>query len=118
MCVSNPRVRVQPHSPHSQVIKNQRAYYEQARVEIAILKLLNQRADPHDTHHIVRLLDYFAQHKHLCLTFELLSVNLYELIKHNQFRGLSFTLVRTFLQQVLSVVISVFSSWQESMFGG
>lgn len=82
------------------MIKNQRAYFEQARVEIAILKLLNQRADPQDAHHIVRLLDYFVHQKHLCLAFELLSVNLYELVKHNQFRGLSLTLVRTFLQQV------------------
>ena len=34
--------------------------------------------------------------------FELLSVNLYELIKQNQFRGLSTTLVRVFAQQLLN----------------
>jgi dual specificity protein kinase YAK1 len=34
--------------------------------------------------------------------FELLSVNLYELIKQNQFRGLSTTLVRVFAQQLLT----------------
>lgn len=32
--------------------------------------------------------------------FELLSVNLYELIKHNQFRGLSMNLLRLFMTQV------------------
>ncbi len=37
---------------------------------------------------------------HLCLVFELLSVNLYELIKHNQFRGLSMNLLRLFITQV------------------
>jgi dual specificity protein kinase YAK1 len=36
------------------------------------------------------------------LVFELLSVNLYELIKQNQFRGLSTTLVRVFAQQLLN----------------
>jgi hypothetical protein len=35
------------------------------------------------------LKDTFIHRQHLCLAFELLSVNLYELIKQNQFRGLS-----------------------------
>lgn len=37
--------------------------------------------------------------------FELLSVNLYELIKQNQFRGLSTTLVRVFAQQLLNGLV-------------
>lgn len=37
------------------VIKNQAAYYHQARVEIGVLQFLNTRADPRDEHHIVRL---------------------------------------------------------------
>jgi hypothetical protein len=35
-----------------------------------------------------------------CLVFELLSINLYELIKQNQFRGVSLRLTRTFVTQV------------------
>ncbi|EEY20896.1 dual specificity protein kinase YAK1 [Verticillium alfalfae VaMs.102] len=46
--------------------------------------------------------DTFIHRQHLCLVFELLSVNLYELIKQNQFRGLSTTLVRVFAQQLLN----------------
>lgn len=38
------------------------------------------------------------------MAFELLSVNLYELIKQNQFRGLSTTLVRVFAQQLLNAL--------------
>lgn len=38
-----------------QVVKNQAAYYHQARVEIGVLQFLNTRADPGDRHHIVRL---------------------------------------------------------------
>lgn len=38
-----------------QVVKNQAAYYHQARVEIGVLQYLNTRADPGDQHHIVRL---------------------------------------------------------------
>lgn len=58
--------------------------------------------DKNDDHHIMRLKDTFIHRQHLCLVFELLSVNLYELIKQNQFRGLSTTLVRVFAQQLLN----------------
>src|ERR1700710_646576 len=58
--------------------------------------------DKNDDHHLLRLKDTFIHRQHLCLVFELLSVNLYELIKQNQFRGLSTTLVRVFAQQLLT----------------
>lgn len=83
------------------IIKNQPAYYNQARMEIGVLQLLNRRYDPDNEHHIVRLLDYFVHYRHLCLVFELLSVNLYELVKHNQFQGLSMNLLRVLITQVL-----------------
>ena len=43
--------------------------------------------------------DFFLFRNHLCLAFELLSLNLYELIRHNKFRGLSLSLVRVFIGQ-------------------
>jgi serine/threonine protein kinase len=82
------------------VIKNQPAYYHQARVEVGILQLLNGRCDPSDSHHIVRLHDAFLHRRHLCLAFEQLGINLFELLKRNGFRGLSLGLLRLFLQQV------------------
>jgi serine/threonine protein kinase len=63
---------------------------------------LNKSMDKNDDHHLLRLKDTFIHRQHLCLVFELLSVNLYELIKQNQFRGLSTTLVRVFAQQLLT----------------
>lgn len=62
--------------------------------------MLNGVADRDDGHHIVRMRDYFVHRQHLCLVFELLAVNLYELIKRNQFRGVSMSLIRTFVGQV------------------
>ena len=47
--------------------------------------------------------DFFLFRSHLCLVFELLSLNLYELIKHNKFRGLSLSLVRVFVSQVCAL---------------
>ena len=84
------------------VIKNRTAYFNQSMMEVSVLDLLNQKLDKNDDHHLLRLKDTFIHRQHLCLCFELLSVNLYELIKQNQFRGLSTTLVRVFAQQLLN----------------
>lgn len=53
---------------------------------------------------MLRLKDTFIHHSHLCLVFELLSNNLYELIKQNSFRGLSTSLVRVFTAQLLDAL--------------
>ncbi|KAF2748008.1 kinase-like protein [Sporormia fimetaria CBS 119925] len=84
------------------VIKNRTAYFNQSMMEVSVLDLLNKSMDRNDDHHLLRLKDTFIHRQHLCLVFELLSVNLYELIKQNQFRGLSSTLVRVFAQQLLT----------------
>ncbi|KAI8919991.1 kinase-like domain-containing protein [Powellomyces hirtus] len=87
------------------VIKNKPAYHNQSLMEVAILELLNLTFDPADAHHIVRMSDHFMHQNHLCIVFEMLSVNLYELIKQNQFRGLSANLVRIFVRQILDSLI-------------
>lgn len=74
-----------------------------------MLQFLNKRVDPDDEHHIVRMRDCFSWRKHLCLVFELLSVNLYELLKHNHFKGLSLGLLTIFIAQVLYL-----AKWQLS----
>lgn len=86
------------------VIKNKPAYFNQSMMEVTVLELLNERYDVDDRHHILRLQDTFIHRRHLCLVFELLSVNLYELIKQNQFRGLSMSLVRVFSAQLLDAL--------------
>ncbi|KAH9858782.1 kinase-like protein [Lenzites betulinus] len=83
------------------VVKNKPAYFNQSMMEVTILELLNQQCDPNDEHHILRLRDSFIHKSHLCLVFELLSSNLYELIKQNQFQGLSTQLVKVFTAQLL-----------------
>lgn len=83
------------------IIKNQPAYYQQALVEVSILTTLNKKFDPEDKHHIVRIYDYFVYQRHLCIVFELLDTNLYELIKLNHFRGLSLSIVQLFSKQIL-----------------
>ncbi|KAK9368968.1 kinase-like domain-containing protein [Lipomyces kononenkoae] len=86
------------------VIKNKPAYFNQSMMEVSILEHLNTAVDRDDEHHLLRLLDKFIHREHLCLVFELLSSNLYDLIKQNQFRGLSTNLVRVFAQQLLDAM--------------
>jgi serine/threonine protein kinase len=86
------------------VIKNQPAYLNQSMMEVTVLELLNQKHDPEDRHHLVRMRDTFLFRQHLCIVVELLSLNLYELVKQNQYRGFSLQLCRVFLAQILDAM--------------
>lgn len=48
-----------------------------------------RRQDTDGSHNIIHMLDYFNFRNHKCITFELLNINLYELIKKNKFQGFS-----------------------------
>lgn len=87
------------------IIKNKPAYFHQALVEVHILKMLNTEHDPEDKNRIVRMIDFFVYRKHLCIAFELLSVNLYDVLKQNQFRGVSMALIRVLTEQLLKAMM-------------
>lgn len=53
---------------------------------------------------MVELLCYFLYHSHLCLAFELLGLNLYEVLKRRQFRGLSIRVVQSLVRQAMAGV--------------
>ncbi|CAN6240785.1 unnamed protein product [Urochloa humidicola] len=87
------------------VIKNQPAFYHQALMEVSLLRTLNQKFDPDDKHNIVRMLDYLSFQNHLCIAFEMLGQNLYELLKRNQLRGLKMKYVQAFSKQILDAMV-------------
>jgi len=82
------------------IIKSKKPFALQAQTEIEILRAL-RAADRDDKQNIVRLLDHFVYRGHECLVFEMLSYNLYELLKNTQFHGVSLNLVRKFAKQIL-----------------
>lgn len=88
------------------IIKNQSAYYTQALIEVKILQSLNRSYDV-DQHNIVRLLDCFPFRGHLCLVFELLQINLFELVKAKNYSGLTINLVQLFIRQVLHTLTTL-----------
>lgn len=66
------------------MIKNRAKFHEQAKVEIRLLDAIRKTGDD-GTLYLVQMLDYFAFRNHICLTFELLSITLYDLMQMNSF---------------------------------
>ena len=50
---------------------------------------------------MIKMTEHFYFRGHLCIAMELLSINLYELIKANSFVGFSTGLIRRFTSQML-----------------
>ncbi|XP_057309135.1 dual specificity tyrosine-phosphorylation-regulated kinase 4-like [Hydractinia symbiolongicarpus] len=82
------------------IIRNKKRFHHQALVEVKILDSL-RRKDREKGHNIIHMKDYFYFRNHLCISFELLGMNLYELIKKNNFQGFSLTLIRRFAISIL-----------------
>ncbi len=82
------------------IIRNKKRFHHQAGVELKILQYLKEN-DPDDVFNIIRMKDYVVFRKHLVIGFELLSINLYEFIKNNNFQGISMGLIRRFAIQIL-----------------
>ncbi|KAM7056643.1 dual specificity tyrosine-phosphorylation-regulated kinase 4 isoform 1-T2 [Acridotheres tristis] len=82
------------------IIRNKKRFHSQALVEVKILDALLKK-DKDDTHNIIHMKEYFYFRNHFCISFELLGINLYELIKKNNFQGFSLSLIRHFTRCVL-----------------
>ena len=81
------------------IIKNREAFLKQAKTEIQLLEHMRD-LDTEDKYNIVKLKRYFSWRNHLCLVFELLSYNLYDLLRNTNFRGVSLNLTRKFASQL------------------
>ncbi|KAJ6222027.1 hypothetical protein RDWZM_000572 [Blomia tropicalis] len=99
------------------IIKNRKPFLNQAATEIKLLKLMNNYECNGSTagrmvdgfsigkDKIVKLKDYFMWRNHLCLVFELLSYNLYDLLRNTSFRGVSLNLTRKFAHQMCTALM-------------
>lgn len=82
------------------IIKSKKRFFKQGLIEIKLLKFLND-AGPDEMHNGVIMEESFIFRNHLCIVFELLSINLYEFLKKNNFSGVSLGLVKRFSVQLL-----------------
>ncbi|XP_030067365.1 dual specificity tyrosine-phosphorylation-regulated kinase 1B isoform X2 [Microcaecilia unicolor] len=86
------------------IIKNKKAFLNQAQIELRLLELMNKN-DMEMKYYIVHLKRHFMFRNHLCLVFELLSYNLYDLLRNTNFRGVSLNLTRKFAQQLCTALL-------------
>ncbi|XP_050300387.1 serine/threonine-protein kinase minibrain isoform X2 [Anthonomus grandis grandis] len=86
------------------IIKNKKPFLNQAQIEVKLLEIMN-KADAENKYYIVKLKRHFMWRNHLCLVFELLSYNLYDLLRNTNFRGVSLNLTRKFAQQLCTALL-------------
>ena len=82
------------------IVRNEKRFNKQAQEEIRILELLKKQ-DKDNTMNVVHIMDHFSFRNHICMVFEMLSINLYELIKKNKFKGFSVPLVKKIAHPIL-----------------
>lgn len=82
------------------IIRNKKRFHQQALVEVKILEHLLKK-DKENNYNLIHMIDYFYFRNHLCISFELMGMNLYELIKKNNFQGFSLALIRRFAYSLL-----------------
>ncbi|KAF0291353.1 Dual specificity tyrosine-phosphorylation-regulated kinase 2 [Amphibalanus amphitrite] len=92
-------IRALDHKTNTQVaikiIRNKKRFHQQALMEVTILDHLRRR-DKNGDYNVIHMLDYFYFRNHLCVTFQLMGLNLFELIKKNNYQGVSMSLIRKF----------------------
>uniref|UniRef100_A0A0N5B4S5 Dual specificity tyrosine-phosphorylation-regulated kinase mbk-1 n=1 Tax=Strongyloides papillosus TaxID=174720 RepID=A0A0N5B4S5_STREA len=86
------------------IIKNKKPFLDQAWIEIKLLELMNSH-NSNGKYYVVKLKNHFMWRNHLCLVFELLSYNLYDLLRNTAFRGVSLNLTRKFGHQLASTLL-------------
>ncbi|XP_043461040.1 dual specificity tyrosine-phosphorylation-regulated kinase 2-like isoform X1 [Leptopilina heterotoma] len=91
------------------MVRNEKRFHRQAHEEIRILRNLREQ-DKDNTMNIIHMFDSFTFRNHMCITFELLSINLYELIKKNKFQGFSLQLVRKFAHSLLQCLEALYKN--------
>lgn len=65
------------------IIKSRRPFTLQAQSEIALLTLMLEK-DKDDDCNIVRMVNQFMFENHQCIVFEMLSYNLYDLLRNTK----------------------------------
>lgn len=85
------------------IIRNKKRFHQQALVEVNILQKLKEW-DRNRQHSVVNFDQEFYFRGHLCISTDLLGMNLYEFIKAHDFRGFSLKLIRRFTKQLLGTL--------------
>ncbi|XP_024378125.1 uncharacterized protein [Physcomitrium patens] len=87
------------------MIRNKRRFHQQALTEVKILEHLRDKAkEESSSTNIVTIYESFYFRSHLCITFSLHDISLYELIKRNNFQGINLVVIKSFASQLLQTL--------------
>ncbi|CAG5107131.1 Oidioi.mRNA.OKI2018_I69.chr1.g3161.t1.cds [Oikopleura dioica] len=89
------------------IIRNKARFHKQGMIEVKILDALRQK-DRDKKLNVIHMIEHFTFRNHLCITFELLGMNLYELIKKHSFQGFSLSVVRRIAIAILRCLRALF----------
>jgi serine/threonine protein kinase len=96
--------QAQDHKTHTtvalKILKSGRPFRKAGTVEVQLLKLIKEK-DPTDKSNLVKVLKCLVFRKHICIVFELLSLNLREFLRQSNFTGSPLSLIRRFSLQIL-----------------
>lgn len=82
------------------ILKNSSENYEQGMNEVNILKYIKDH-DPDDVRNIIKLKDSFIFRNQICIGFEIMDMNLYDVIKGRNFRGMKVKYIRRIALHIL-----------------
>ena len=86
------------------VFSNTVDYTDNALQEIQILQQLQKSAEKKGYQNIIQMYENFVFREHTCIVFEVLAMNLYELLVKNNYKGFSLRLIRKFARQLLETL--------------
>ncbi|ELP93490.1 protein kinase domain containing protein, partial [Entamoeba invadens IP1] len=86
------------------ILKSKPIFFRQGMLEIAVLSSLRDIVDQDGKYHTIKMIDYFLYQGHVCIVSELLSVNLYDMLRSNKNVGMGLTFNRHVLRQLLEAL--------------
>nr|CAD2180620.1 unnamed protein product [Meloidogyne enterolobii] len=91
------------------ILRKEKKFNHLMATEIEILEILKKQ-DVNGNYNIIPMIESFTFRDHNCITFKLLSLNLYELLKKNKFEGFRLPLVRKFALSILQCLQLLYSN--------
>jgi len=85
------------------IIKNVEKYREAAKLEINVLEKISE-SDPRGMNLCVRMLDWFDYHGHICLSFDILGLSVFDFLKDNNYYPYPLEQVRHMSYQICKSV--------------
>jgi len=89
------------------IVKNRHQYSDQALNEVKLVNLINKHDTENNSNNVVHMLDFFVFRHHVCIVFELLAANLYELSQQVKYKGLSLMMIKAISKQVLESLLDL-----------